>query len=189
MLIGYRYSIKEASEATGLAEGVLRMWELRLGWPNPPRNPTNGYREYPKAMVDDLCRMAKLVKAGCMIGQLIVNGSPRWPDLRSTLRPKWRRLDLLDRPRSEAAGLFRDRLVRLIKEHHGPRVAHELHCQVYLRAADRLDACWLPAWFGHQMWVKAGRPLEIRAFEALFLRLAGLETANLVQAQWLAGDE
>lgn len=189
MLIGYRYSLDEVAEATGLSKSVLHVWEQRYGWPNPPRNPTNGYREYPKAMVDDLRRMKALVDAGCLPSQLIVDGVPRWPDVRSTQAPKWRRLDALARPQAEPALRFRDRLVRQVKERYAAGVAEQLHCQVYLRAADRLDACWLPAWFGHRLWLKVGRPLEIRAFEALFLRLAGTETRNLVHAQWLAGDD
>ena len=188
MLIGLRYSIDEASDATGLSEGVLRQWEARYGWPLPARNPTNGYREYSQAMVNDLKRMAALVKAGCLPSKLIVDGSPRWPDVRSITAPKWLRLDALARPKAEPALRFRDRLVLQIKERNAPAVAEQLHRQIYLPAADRLDACWLPAWFGHQLWLKAGRELGIRAFDALFLRLAGRETLNLVHAQWLAGE-
>ncbi|MBA3707191.1 MAG: MerR family transcriptional regulator [Planctomycetes bacterium] len=71
-------NINEASKCCGLSPSVLRIWELRYGWPNPKRKP-NGYRAYNQHQVQELSRVAALVKAGTPISNLIVDGLPRWP--------------------------------------------------------------------------------------------------------------
>jgi hypothetical protein len=71
-------NINEASKACGLSPSVLRIWELRYGWPNPKRKP-NGYRAYNQHQVQELKRVAQLVKSGMPISSLIVDGLPRWP--------------------------------------------------------------------------------------------------------------
>lgn len=73
------YNINEASKACGLSPSVLRIWELRYGWPNPKRL-ANGYRAYSQHLINDLSRMAALVKGGKPIRQLIVDGLPAWPE-------------------------------------------------------------------------------------------------------------
>lgn len=75
---GKPLTINEASKATGLSPSVLRIWELRYGWPTPRRR-GNGYRTYPHPLVEDLRRAAQLIRTGTPIGQLIVDGLPRWP--------------------------------------------------------------------------------------------------------------
>jgi len=72
------YSIKQTSEMTGLTSSVLRIWELRYGWPCPQRK-FNGYRFYSQHQVDELTRMSSLVKEGMLISSLIEDGLPRWP--------------------------------------------------------------------------------------------------------------
>lgn len=71
-------NINEAAKACGLSPSVLRIWELRYGWPSPKRKP-NGYRSYSHSQVQELKRMGELVKAGVPISTLIVDGLPRWP--------------------------------------------------------------------------------------------------------------
>src|SRR6187399_203758 len=71
-------NINEASKLCGLSPSVLRIWELRYGWPNPKRKP-NGYRAYTMHQVQELKRMGELVKAGVPVSSLIVEGLPRWP--------------------------------------------------------------------------------------------------------------
>ena len=56
-------NINEASQACGLSPSVLRIWELRYGWPNPRRK-ANGYRSYSPHLVEDLKRIAKLIEEG-----------------------------------------------------------------------------------------------------------------------------
>lgn len=71
-------NINEASKLCGLSPSVLRIWEVRYGWPSPKRKP-NGYRAYNLAQVEELKRAANLVKNGMPISALIVDGLPRWP--------------------------------------------------------------------------------------------------------------
>src|SRR3954469_8037558 len=71
-------NINEASKLCGLSPSVLRIWELRYGWPAPQRRP-NGYRPYSMHQVEELKRMAELVKAGIPVSSLIVEAMPRWP--------------------------------------------------------------------------------------------------------------
>ena len=71
-------NINEASKACGLSPSVLRIWELRYGWPNPKRK-ANGYRAYNQHQVQELKRVSDLVKRGTPISALIIDGLPRWP--------------------------------------------------------------------------------------------------------------
>lgn len=71
-------NINEASKLCGLSPSVLRIWEVRYGWPSPKRKP-NGYRAYNLAQVEELKRAAALVKNGIPISTLIIDGLPRWP--------------------------------------------------------------------------------------------------------------
>lgn len=71
-------NINEASKACGLSPSVLRIWELRYGWPSPKRK-ANGYRSYSTHQIEDLRRISELVKHGTSISQLIIDGLPRWP--------------------------------------------------------------------------------------------------------------
>ena len=72
------YNIKDASVATGLTPSVLRIWELRYGWPRPRRK-ANGYRTYLRHQIDDLRKVANLVHSGMAISSIIVDGLPNWP--------------------------------------------------------------------------------------------------------------
>jgi DNA-binding transcriptional MerR regulator len=72
------FNIKEASQATGLTPSVLRIWELRYGWPNPKRK-INGYRTYQRHLIEDLKKVANLVKNGLPISSIIIDSMPRWP--------------------------------------------------------------------------------------------------------------
>jgi len=72
------YSIKQASELAGLTASVLRIWELRYGWPRPHRK-ANGYRFYAQHQVDELLRIAAYVKEGVLISSLIKDGIPCFP--------------------------------------------------------------------------------------------------------------
>jgi len=70
--------IKGAGEATGLSANLLRIWELRYGWPRPRRQ-ANGYRCYDPGLVADLRRVAERHRAGVPIGELIRDGAPVLP--------------------------------------------------------------------------------------------------------------
>ena len=72
------FDIETTSKACGLSAGVLRMWELRYGWPRPGRHP-NGYRYFTRYQIEELKRMSTLVKSGMLISRLIQDGMPKWP--------------------------------------------------------------------------------------------------------------
>ena len=112
-------NINEASQACGLSPSVLRIWELRYGWPNPRRK-ANGYRSYSPHLVDDLKRIAKLIDEGTPIRQLIVDGLPQWPRGEDVPPPQPRTLDHtrtlpFSGGRNEQG--IRDDLIRSIETH------------------------------------------------------------------------
>ena len=72
------FNIKDTSSLTGLSPSVLRIWELRYGWPRPGRLP-NGYRYFTRYQIEELKRMSALVKSGMLISRLIQDGMPKWP--------------------------------------------------------------------------------------------------------------
>ena len=78
MNTSHHLSIQGVALATGLTPGVMRVWEDRYGWPFPKRN-SNGHRLFSRLEVDQLKRIALLIKAGKPIGALIVNGAPQFP--------------------------------------------------------------------------------------------------------------
>ncbi len=104
------FSITAAGKASGLNPSVLRIWELRYGWPSPSRQ-TNGFRIYHRYLIDDICKVATLVKEGMPISSIIRDGQPRWP-LDAMSPPSPRLLPLTRRlpsPReAHEAGLHRD---------------------------------------------------------------------------------
>ncbi len=140
-------NINEASKACGLSPSVLRIWELRYGWPSPRRK-ANGYRAYHPHQVQELRRVADLVRAGMPISSLIVDGLPRWPaDLLRPASP--RRLQItrsLAPPQAQGdAALHRD-LVDALEARKGALVC-ELLQRIFwsVRPADEPRTALVPA--------------------------------------------
>ncbi|MBA3709924.1 MAG: MerR family transcriptional regulator [Planctomycetes bacterium] len=118
------FNIKDTSKATGLSPSVLRIWELRYGWPCPKRK-SNGYRTYQPHQIEELRRVADLVKQGSPISTLIVDGLPRWPSANASAPSRPR---LLERTRALPAPddtieapLYRD-LLNALETRHAPMV-------------------------------------------------------------------
>ncbi|MBA2480420.1 MAG: MerR family transcriptional regulator [Planctomycetes bacterium] len=114
-------NINEASKCCGLSPSVLRIWELRYGWPNPKRK-TNGYRAYNQHQVAELKRVAALVKAGTPISNLIIDGLPRWPTDHSRA-PAPRSLSAtrsLPKPDDAAEALLHRDLIEALETRRGP---------------------------------------------------------------------
>jgi DNA-binding transcriptional MerR regulator len=65
-----RHSIAEVVEKTGIAAHLLRVWELRYGWPKPERK-SNGYRVYPADQVRMLEWAGVQIQRGRTIGDII----------------------------------------------------------------------------------------------------------------------
>lgn len=143
------FDIEQASKACGLSAGVLRMWELRYGWPRPGRHP-NGYRYFTRYQIQDLTRMAQLVKSGMLIGKLIQDGMPKWPSDGSN-KPKIQHCLLettraLPKPSTAVGNDIRDRLIESLKTHnHGKAWEMLLRCTWEVHPSEQPLTAWVPA--------------------------------------------
>src|ERR1043165_4691946 len=145
-----QFSIHDAAAASGLTPSVIRVWEERYGWPAPKRH-RNGYRAFAAHEIDELKRVAELVKGGMPISKIIVDGFPKWPEDGHKASPRHdltvtRGLPL--RPGRAAEGL-REELARALEDLH---VGHALEAIqracIDLRPADELAAVLAPALVG-----------------------------------------
>ena len=125
-------NINEASKACGLSPSVLRIWELRYGWPSPKRK-TNGYRAYNQHQVQELKRAADLVKNGTPISALIIDGLPRWPadNTHKRIVATITKAKLLPKPRGHLESKIQDELIENLERRHA------LHAKELLQRA-----CW-----------------------------------------------
>lgn len=156
-------NINEASKECGLSPSVLRIWELRYGWPNPRRK-ANGYRSYSPHLVEDLKRMASLVNEGTPIRQLIVDGLPQWPRGEDALPALPRTLDqtrALPCPSGRSESALREELIRAIETHRPGAVLEILQRAAWqLRQKDELDTALAPCVVGLNELNDIGRPLN-----------------------------
>lgn len=155
-------NINEASKACGLSPSVLRIWELRYGWPNPKRK-ANGYRSYSPHLVEDLKRMAQLVNDGTPIRHLIVDGLPQWPRSESSPEPVQRNLEFtrsLPLSGGPSDRNFRDELIRALETHRSGSILEILQRAAWqLRQKDELDTVLAPAIVGLAELQDIARPL------------------------------
>ena len=162
-------NINEASKECGLSPSVLRIWELRYGWPNPRRK-ANGYRSYSPHLVEDLKRIAALIEEGTPIRQLIVDGLPQWPRRDDVPPPSPRTLDHtknlpFNAGRSEQG--IRDDLIRAIETHRAGTVLEILQRAAWqLRQKDELDTAIAPCVVGLSELEHIGRPFPIKRDQA-----------------------
>jgi DNA-binding transcriptional MerR regulator len=63
-------TVTEVVTETGLSADTLRVWERRYGFPQPVRD-NRGRRRYPRAQVDRLRQIKRLVDAGFRPGKLV----------------------------------------------------------------------------------------------------------------------
>lgn len=145
-----QFSIHDAAAASGLTPSVIRVWEERYGWPAPKRH-RNGYRAFAAHEIDELKRVAALVKGGMPISKIIVDGFPRWPDEGHKQAPRHdvavaRGLPL--RP-GRASEELREEIARSLEDLH---VGHALEAIqracIDLRPSDELAAVLAPALVG-----------------------------------------
>ena len=144
-------NINEASKACGLSPSVLRIWELRYGWPNPKRK-GNGYRAYSMHLIDDLRRVSKLVKDGTPIRQIIVDGLPQWPaeDNRAPVKPKTlEQIKPLAETRDRTIKQLRQRLLSGVTIRNAGPILEVIDRSTYqLRPMQEAEAVFLPALIG-----------------------------------------
>lgn len=96
------FSIAEVSKRVGVSPHVLRVWQIRYGWPNPRRD-KNNVRVYSNGEVELIRRVVILHKAGMHIQELIVEGRPQFPKEETPNQSKAR----ADRLQAENAALRR----------------------------------------------------------------------------------
>jgi len=142
-----QFTIHDAATSSGLTPSVIRVWEERYGWPSPKRQP-NGYRAFALHEVEDLKRVAELVRSGMPISKLIVDGLPSWPESRSRPAP---RHDVaiargLPTPPSGAGKSLRDAVCLALEDlHHGRALEAIQRASLELRPAEELLAVLAPA--------------------------------------------
>lgn len=158
-------NINDASKACGLSPSVLRIWELRYGWPNPRRR-ANGYRAYSAHQVQELKRVAQLVKNGSSISQLIIDGLPRFPADGSTPQPPrgLPRTRALPRSRDGRIKETQDAVIEALDTRNAPVAQERLQRAVWtLRPADEPAAALVPVLVGVAEARANGRPFPEEA--------------------------
>ncbi|MBA3710754.1 MAG: MerR family transcriptional regulator [Planctomycetes bacterium] len=139
-------NIKDTSKLTGLSPSVLRIWEVRYGWPCPKRK-SNGYRSYQLHQVEELKRVADYVKAGNPISTLIVDGLPRWPTAEATL-PVSRKLVMartVAAPANAVEASLQSELLDALETHATPMVRQLLQRIFWtVRPSDEAQTALVP---------------------------------------------
>ncbi len=154
-------NINEASKACGLSPSVLRIWELRYGWPSPKRKP-NGYRAYNQHQVEELKRASDLVKLGTPISALIIDGLPRWPaDLtHKRIIAGLHVAKQLPKPRGVLEAKLQDELMENLERRHALHVKELLQRACWsVRPDDEVLTALAPTLIGLDELAQVERPL------------------------------
>ena len=163
-------NINDASKACGLSPSVLRIWELRYGWPNPKRK-ANGYRYYQQHQVEELKRAADLVRNGMAISMLIVDGMPKWPNDEAKIPRHIPLAATKSLPRPERPELARltAELVDALERHRGSQVLELIQRAAWVcRPQDEARHVLVPALMALTELRRGERPLaEAAAVKAL----------------------
>jgi DNA-binding transcriptional MerR regulator len=173
-------NINDASKSCGLSPSVLRIWELRYGWPSPRRR-ANGYRAYTAHQVQELKRVAQLVKTGTPISQLIVDGLPRFPADGSLPQPPrgLPRTKALVRSRDPRIKETQDAVIEALDTRNAPAAQERLQRAVWtLRPADEPAAALVPVLVGVSEARLNGRPF---AEEAALLTAVRTRTQQILR--------
>ncbi len=173
-------NINDASKSCGLSPSVLRIWELRYGWPSPRRR-ANGYRAYTAHQVQELKRVAQLVKTGTPISQLIVDGLPRFPADGSMPQPPrgLPRTRALVRSRDSRIRETQEAVIEALDTRNAPVAQERLQRAVWvLRPADEPTAALVPVLVGVQEARVNGRPF---AEEAALLTAVRTRTQQIMR--------
>jgi DNA-binding transcriptional MerR regulator len=144
------FNINEASKACGLSPSVLRIWELRYNWPSPRRK-ANGYRAYSHHQIEELKRIAELVKNGMPISQLIIDGLPRWPtdQVRRRTPQGLKHARLLPRPAGHLEGRLQGEIVDALEKRLSSVVKELLQRAMWsVRPQDELVTALAPVLIG-----------------------------------------
>lgn len=165
-------NINEASKLCGLSPSVLRIWELRYGWPAPQRRP-NGYRAYSMHQVEELKRMSELVKVGIPVSSLIVEGMPRWPATHPNAgRKSLAATRALPKPGDRQVAALQEDLIDALENRQSSRVKEVLQrCVWQVRPLDEVQSFFVPTMVGTAELAHTQRPLaEVEEIRALVLQ-------------------
>ena len=128
---------KEAAEAAGLSESVLRSWETRYGWPIPPRHSLGGSRVriYPHDLVEQIKRVAKMVERGDSISAIVAENRFIPPEYHKVDE----RINVSDcpMPKTSEAQALRARLVEAIYNNDYAMVEQVIAVSVRIHPAER----------------------------------------------------
>ena len=154
-------NINESSKACGLSPSVLRIWELRYGWPNPKRK-ANGYRAYNQHQVQELKRVSDLVKRGTPISALIIDGLPRWPTDQAIKRTPMglTKARAIEKPAGVLEAKLQDELIEALEQRNANHVKELLQRAFWsVRPADEVLTALVPTLMGLEELALAERPL------------------------------
>jgi DNA-binding transcriptional MerR regulator len=168
-------NINEASKMSGLSPSVLRIWELRYGWPAPKRKP-NGYRAYSHHQVQELKRMSELVKSGIPVSSLIFEGLPRWPAQHAHVAGPIR----LPQTRAALEGgphrALQEELLDALETRRGSPAREALQRSIWMmRPRDEVRWMLVPALVGLAELARAERPIGEAAELRELVRERGLQ--------------
>ncbi|MGZ3183583.1 MAG: MerR family transcriptional regulator [Telluria sp.] len=111
------YSISEVERETGLAKETLRVWERRYAFPQPGRD-ANGERIYPRAQLDELLLIKRLMDNGYRPGKLMAMTAQQRRELAASVR---------EAPSAPPANLdILNELVDLVRTHRIPELRQRL---------------------------------------------------------------
>jgi DNA-binding transcriptional MerR regulator len=149
---GGQCTIEHASAACGIKVNTIRMWETRYGWPRPSRL-ANGFRVYTHGQVDDLRRVAALLRSGLAISDVIHEGMPRWPANAPGSRPDFAPLLCLPIPERTQPRALHMQIRDALRERRAGALEWSLrYAGACLHPRERAAAAWLPALIGLRLW-------------------------------------
>jgi DNA-binding transcriptional MerR regulator len=184
-------SIHAASKLCGLSPSVLRIWELRYGWPNPQRRP-NGYRAYSRHLIEDLKKVAKMVQEGKPISEIIFDGMPQFAPEPETVDAHRRAIDStrqLPRPESRTAQRMQDTVFAALEQRSGGQLMELMQRSSWeLKPSDENLVVLAPAVMGILEQLprdKELQPSELAVFDQVLLRARQLMSRFPVEGNYL----
>lgn len=185
------FSIHATSKQCGLSPSVLRIWELRYGWPNPQRRP-NGYRAYSKHLIEDLKKVAKMVKEGKPISEIIFDGMPQFPAEPETVDAHRRAIEStrqLPRPDSRSAQRLQDAVFAALEQRSGGQIMELMQRASWeLRPSDENLVVLAPAVMGLLEQLPRDKDLqtsELAVFDQVLLRARQLMSRFTVPGDYV----
>lgn len=137
-------TIDEVADIIGVSAPVIRMWEIRYGWPRPLRD-KNGWRMYHRSMVEQLQRFVSLLKDGHQHRDLIVDGWPVWPaNPRTSIKPPRFIFSDLPVPNDARAAALRAQVQRALLDRQPGPIIHGIDLAATIHPIHRHLAVYLP---------------------------------------------